>query len=170
MKNILSIGFLFLMTSCTKPAKPVYAGYENFHIEKIGLQNSIVGANLKLYNPNSYDLQLKRADADVYFDERFLGHVYLDTFITLRMMDTTHIPLSMQSPTKDILAQSGRLLLNPNVRVKIKGNVKAGRSGFFINVPINYEGNQYINLNGQGKDTVITPTPNNKNSSDTMKN
>ncbi len=86
------------------------------------------------------------------------------------MMDTTHIPLSMQSTPRDILAQSAQLLFNPRVKVKIDGKVKAGKSGFFINVPINYEGEQSINLNGEGKDTVITPIHNNINKGDTLKN
>jgi hypothetical protein len=37
-------------------------------------------------------------------------------------------------------------MINPNVKVKIAGSAKVGRSGFFITVPVNYEGNQRIEL------------------------
>lgn len=136
----------FLLGSCAKPLAPKYLGYENFRLAKASFGTNILATNVKLYNPNRYPLQLKSASLDVYFNNNFLGHSSLDTLIILPAKDTTFIPLQMQAKAKDLLSTAFKLLLNPDVKVKITGSAKAGRSGFFINVPIDYEGMQRINL------------------------
>lgn len=140
---------LFFVSSCSKPVAPEYAGYENFRLEKAGFSNNVLAMDIKLYNPNNYNLQLKSASMDVHFNDRFLGHSALDTLITLTAKDTTSFPLRMNASAKDILRNTADLLLNPNVKVKITGSARAGRGGFFINVPINYEGMQRIELLGK---------------------
>jgi LEA14-like dessication related protein len=138
----------FILASCGKPQAPEYAGYENFRLEKAGLSGNILAADVKLFNPNNYNLQLKSASMDVYFNDRFLGHSSLDTLIILTAKDTTSFPLRMQASVKDLLKNAASLLLNPNVKLRITGSAKAGRGGFFINVPVNYEGMQKIELLG----------------------
>lgn len=137
---------LYTLSSCSKPQPPQYAGYENFRLEKASLSNSILATDVKLYNPNGYNLQLKSAALDVYFNDKFLGRSTLDSLITLPAKDTATFPLRLQASAKDILSNSAKLLLNPEVKIRISGNAKAGRSGIFVNVPINYEGVQRINI------------------------
>ena len=145
-KVLMAIMLVYALSSCSKPQPPQYVGYENFRIEKASLSNSILATNVKLYNPNSYNLQLKSASMDVYFNDKFLGHSSLDSLIILPAKDTAIFPLRMQASAKDILSNSAKLLLNPEVKIRISGNAKAGRGGIFINVPINYEGVQRIDL------------------------
>lgn len=137
---------LVVITSCGKPKGPEYVGYENFRLEKAGLSESILATDVKLYNPNNYALQLKSASMDVFFNDKFLGHSSLDSLIVLPGKDTSSIPLRMRASAKDLLKNSMSLLLNPDVKIRITGSAKAGRGGFFINVPINYEGTQRIQL------------------------
>jgi hypothetical protein len=56
------------------------------------------------------------------------------------------VPLQLQANAKDVLGNALRVFLNPDVKIRITGSVKAGRGGFFLNVPIDYEGVQRINL------------------------
>ncbi len=143
MSGIVTI---FLLASCSKPLPPQYAGYQNFRLEKASLDNTIFASDIKLYNPNSYNLQLKSAALDVYFNDKFLGHSALDSLIVLPAKDTAIFPLRLTASAKDILSNSARLLLNPDVKIRIAGTAKAGRGGFYINVPVNYEGVQRIDL------------------------
>lgn len=146
-KSFLIIIIAFIaFTGCGKPLAPEYVGYENFRLEKAGLASNTLAADVKVYNPNKYDLQLKSASMDVYFNGSFLGHSSLDTLITLNSKDTTSFPLRIQASAEDLIKNAAGLLLNPNVKIKITGNAKAGRGGFFINVPIDYEGMQKIEL------------------------
>ena len=150
MKNFkLVVLLLFsvgLLAGCSKPLAPEYVGYNNFRIEKAGLSKNILATDIKLYNPNKYDLHLKSAAMDIYFNDRFLGHSTVDAAVTLPAKDTTSFPLRLEASAKTLLSNTAELLLNPNVKIRITGSAKAGRGGFFINVPINYEGIQKIEL------------------------
>jgi LEA14-like dessication related protein len=145
-KIIAGLVFLYTLSSCSKPKPPQYAGFENFRIEKASVSNTILATDVKLYNPNGYNLQLKSADVQVYLNDKYLGRSILDSLINLPSKDTATFPVRMQASAKDILSNGAKLLLNPDVKIRITGNAKAGRSGVFINVPINYEGVQRINL------------------------
>ena len=142
------LGFLlvYVLTSCSKPQPPKYVGYQNFRLEKASVANSILATDVKLYNPNSYDLQLKSASMDVYLNDRFFGHSDVDSLIILPGKDTATFPIRMQASAKDILRNGASLLMNPEVKIRITGNAKAGKGGLFINVPINYEGVQRLDL------------------------
>lgn len=144
----LLLGFIlaYTLSSCSKPQPPQYVGYDNFRLEKASINNSVLATDVKLYNPNGYNLQLKSADIDVYFNDKFLGRSTLDSLITLTGKDTTKFPLRMIASAKDILANGAKLLMNPEVKIRLTGNAKAGRSGIFVNVPINYEGMQRVDL------------------------
>ena len=146
LKFLAGIILVYALSSCSKPLPPQYVGYDNFRLEKASISNSILATDVKLYNPNNYNLQLKSADLEVYFNDKFLGRSTLDSLITLPAKDTAKFPLRMQASAKDILSNSAKLLMNPDVKIRITGNAKAGRGGIFVNVPINYEGMQRINL------------------------
>lgn len=137
---------VFLFASCSKPLAPQYVGYQNFRLEKANFTNTTLASDIKLYNPNTYNLNLKSAALDVYFNDKFLGHSALDSLIVLPAKDTAVFPLRLTASVKDILANSARLLLNPDVKIRITGTARAGRGGFFINVPISYEGIQRLDL------------------------
>lgn len=139
---------MYLLGSCSKPASPTYLGYQNFRMEEIGFTNNVLGTDVKLYNPNRYPLQLKSASIDLYINNAFLGHSTLDSLIILPAQDTAYIPMRLQASTKDILSNTAKILLNPDVKIKITGSARAGRHGFFITIPIDYEGVQRIELLG----------------------
>ena len=147
-KNLLPVAFFFmavgLLTSCKKPVTPTYHGYENFRVEKVGVKNTVLATNVKLYNPNGYALQLKSASIDVYLNNNYLGHSAIDSLITLPARDTSYIPLRLTASAGDLLSNSLKIMLNPDVKLRITGSARAGRSGLFVNVPINYEGTQRI--------------------------
>ena len=138
--------FIFFLSACSKPLSPTYLGYDNFRVNQVGLNNTILSTRAKLFNPNKYPLQLKSASIDVYINDDYLGKSTLDSLIILPAQDTTYVPLRLTASAKDLLSNSFKILLNPEVKVKIKGSAKAGRSGLFINVPIDYEGRQRIEL------------------------
>lgn len=144
----ISIVLLYTSVGCSKPITPQYLGYENFRLEKLGFTNNVLATDIKIYNPNHYDLKLKSASVDVFLNDRFLGHSSIDSLITLPAKDTSSIPLQMNASAKDIITSTAQLLLNPDAKIKINGSAKAGRGRFFVTVPINYEGVQRIQLLG----------------------
>lgn len=139
-------GFLFTLSSCSKPKGPSYLGYEDFRVEKVGVKNTVLSTRVKLYNPNGYALKLRSASIDVYLNDNYLGHSSIDSLITLPAKDTSFVPLQLTASAKDLLSNTVKIFLNPDVKVRITGAAKAGRGSLFINVPINYEGVQRIQL------------------------
>ncbi len=148
MKNLPFISFILLLFACSKPDKPVYTDYKNIRLQKTGLRSTVIAAELGLYNPNNYELQVKDAAINVALNNHAFGRLSLNSLVRLASKDTTYIPLQLQASTKDILLGSARIWLNSNVKVKLDGSIKAGRGGLFVTVPVNYEGTQQINLNG----------------------
>jgi LEA14-like dessication related protein len=135
-----------LTSGCSKPLTPTYAGYQNLRMAKLGFAENIIATEVKLYNPNPYPLQVKEASLDLYLNNRFVGSTQFNTLINLVAKDTTLIPLQIKASAKDLLRGTAPILVNPDVQVRIEGKVKAGRKGFFVNVPVNYEGRQRIDL------------------------
>lgn len=138
-----------VLAACGKPKPPQYLGYDHVRLEKAGLAASVIAADLKFYNPNPYALKLKQADLDVFFNDRLVGHSVIDSLLTLPGRDSSFVPLRLQVAGKEVLASAAQLLLNPNVRLRVKGTAKVGRGSFFITMPVDYEGTQRIDiLNG----------------------
>ena len=137
---------LLLATSCKKPKEPEYLDIENLHVSKAGLSESIVWADIKYYNPNNFDLKLKKANVDVYLNDKYVGHSDLDTLIHIPAKDTFYVPISMKLNLGDFLKNGLQLLLNPEVRFKIEGNARVGKSGIYKNFPVSYEGKQRIDV------------------------
>src|SRR5215217_969258 len=94
---LLFLGALLVLGSCGKPQPPKYLGYSNVRLEKAGLSNSVVAADIKFYNPNAYALKLKQADMDVFFNDRLVGHSVIDSLLTLPSRDTSFVPLRVQA-------------------------------------------------------------------------
>lgn len=137
---------LFFAIGCSKPMQPTYLGYQNLRLGRVGAKNNVVMSDIKFYNPNKYALNVKQAEMDVYFNDRLLGHTSMNNTVSLPPMDTTLVPFTVEASATDLLANTAQIFLNPNVRVRIQGNAKAGRGGFFVNIPINYQGTQRIQL------------------------
>jgi LEA14-like dessication related protein len=137
---------IFSAIGCSKPIQPTYLGYQNLRLGKVGTKSNVLMSDIKFYNPNKYALNVKEAEMDVYFNDRFLGHTSMSNMVSLPPLDTTFVPFTIEASMTDILANTAQIYLNPNVRVKVQGNAKAGRGGFFVNIPINYQGTQRIQL------------------------
>jgi LEA14-like dessication related protein len=137
---------LFFAIGCSKPVQPTYLGYQNLRFGKVGAKNNVLMSDIKFYNPNRYALNVKQADMDVYFNDRFLGHTSMTNMVSLPPKDTTLVPFTIEASATDLLANAAQIYLNPNVRIKVQGNAKAGRGGIFVNIPINYQGTQRISL------------------------
>ncbi len=146
-------GFCYLMgivllglVGCSKPKEPEYIDFENLHIQKAGLSESIVASDIKFFNPNSFNLQLKKANLDVYVNDKYVGHSDLDTLIHIPARDTFYIPITLKLKLGDLFKNALQLFLDPEVKFKVEGTARVGKSGIFRNFPVNYEGKQRIDV------------------------
>jgi LEA14-like dessication related protein len=131
-----SLAFLF--------KEPQFVEARNFALTSVGLKSSTVYTDLFYFNPNGFGIQMKKADLDIYVDDKFIGHTLIDTLINIPRRDTFSIPVSMDVEMKKIFPNALSILLKEEVMLRIEGTAKLGKAGLFVNVPVRYEGKQRL--------------------------
>jgi LEA14-like dessication related protein len=132
----VALGFFF--------KEPEFIDARNFALQSVGLKKSTIYSDLYYFNPNGFGLQMKKADLDIYINNRFVGHALVDTMINIPKLDTFSIPVNLEVDMKSIFPNALSLLFNDEIDLKIDGTAKVGKSGLFMNIPVKYEGKQSI--------------------------
>jgi LEA14-like dessication related protein len=128
----------------TSIKEPEFFGARNFTISKIGLQESYIGMDLYYFNTNNFKLQLKKADLDVYLENRFVGKTLLDTLLDIPAKDSFSIPVKMGVNMKNLFPNLLTLALKDEVEVRMEGSAKVSKSGITMNIPVHYSGKHKI--------------------------
>jgi LEA14-like dessication related protein len=143
MKTIFSfIAFviLFCIVSCSQPEAPEYRGFRDFSIQNVSMDSALLHAELAFYNPNAFNMELKRGDVNVYLDDRLANHYVLDSTINIPKKDSFFVPLNLKVSPKLLLGSALKMLMNDaQIKVRLEGSVRVRRSGVGFTVPINYE-------------------------------
>ena len=135
---------LLFMVSFPFIKEPEFIDARNFGLRSVGLKTSTVYADLFYFNPNNLGLQMKKADLDVYVDDRLLGHSLLDTLITIPKKDTFSFPVMLEVEMKNIFPNAFAMLMKEEIELQIEGTAKVGKGGLFLNVPVKYRGKHRI--------------------------
>ena len=148
MKKLLSLLVIapLLMLSCAAPKSLEYRGVENFRIQSFSLDKSTVVLDVQFYNPNTYSLDMKGGDVDIYINDQYLGKSAVNTTTLVPKQNTFLLPLSVTASLQGILQGAWSLLVNQEVNLKLAGSVKVGKGGVYINVPVNYVTKQKIQV------------------------
>jgi LEA14-like dessication related protein len=147
-KSILKWTVLALtlwMAGCRQPEAPEYYGFQNVQIGKSPDGQTTLATTVKMYNPNHYSLQLKRAEVDVALNGHHAGHSLLDTTILIPQQDTFYVPVAMQIDLRNIFSNALQMLIDKQVTVSLDGRVKIKRGMFTFNRPFHYDGKQDLN-------------------------
>jgi len=137
---------ILLFGACSKPEMPQFVGIGNFNIESLGGNQSVVSADVTYYNQNKFDLKLRKADLDIYLADKYVGKTVLDTLIEIPKLDTFNVPVKITVDVKSLVSNAISALLFNQIKIKIQGTAKVGRSGFLMNLPVLYEGNQKVSF------------------------
>lgn len=135
-----------IMFSCKQPQPLVYKGVRNFSLKSASLSQPVVGMDVAFYNPNNYNLKLKRAEVDVYINNNHLGNMVLDTFYLIPAKDSFYIPVVLHVDTKELLPNAAQMLLQKEADIRLSGFIKAGRRRPLLTIPIHYETRQPLNF------------------------
>jgi LEA14-like dessication related protein len=149
-KQVIYIIALFAASgifSCTRPVAPEYLGFRELSFEKFSMDESLLHTRLAFYNSNPFSMQLKRADINVYLDDRLANHYVMDSTIYIPAKDSFLVPLSLRLNPKMLLGSAIRMLMNNNqVKIRLEGNVRVKRGGMGFNVPVRYEGEERLDV------------------------
>ena len=75
-------------------------------------------------------------------NNELLGHSLLDSVINIPKRDTFFIPLEVTVQTLGTASRMVQSLADTSVMLKVTGTARLGKSGVYMNYPINYEGKQ----------------------------
>lgn len=135
---------LLLLAACGNPKELVYQDVKNFKVHQLSL-NPEVGMDVQFYNPNTFGMTLKDANIDVFINDQPIGKAVLTSSFKVPGQDTFLMPVKLNANLSNVFANAIAILANRNVKVRLDGNVMAGR-GVFITVPIHYEGIQKLDV------------------------
>jgi LEA14-like dessication related protein len=138
--------------SCRQPQAPEYYGFQNLQLARGANGQATLATTVKMYNPNPFNLQLKRAEVDVLINGKHAGHSLLDTTIFIPKKDTFFVPVSLQIDMQAIFSNALSLLQSSKVNVALDGRVKVTKGMMTFNRPFHFESKEDINelLQGAG--------------------
>ena len=152
MKNKKTLSLIFAsiviihFTSCSKPMTPEYLGFDNLQINKIGVNESLIRANIKFYNPNNYPLQLKYADVNFLLNDHQAAHCLIDSTINIPKKDSFYIPVAFNANLGNVLNNALQLLFKNKIKINAEGYVKLKKSGIAFSVPVHFETNENLDF------------------------
>jgi len=143
-KFFLPLIIIFLLASCKSMKDPVFRGIENVKVSEVGMSGSTVTLDIRYHNPNNFQGRLKKAEGDAWMDSTYLGHFIVDSAVYIPANSEFLVPVKLAMDMGQILKNSFAALINEEVMLKITGNARAGRSGFYRNFSLNYMGKQNL--------------------------
>jgi LEA14-like dessication related protein len=146
----LPLLLLVFLGSCFSVKEPELKGIGNIKLGGFNARSSTLFLDLEYFNPNQFKVKLKNASGDAWINGNKLGHFTIDSTVNIPANAPFHLPVRMAVDMKKLLTNSMSLFLNNEVLLKVEGNARLGKAGFFINYPLKYEGKQnFSSLVGQ---------------------
>jgi LEA14-like dessication related protein len=133
------------LAGCSQPQAPEYYGFQNMQVSKSPDGQATLATTVKMYNPNHYSLQLKRAEVDVSLNGHHAGHSLLDTTIFIPQQDTFYVPIALQIDLRSLLSNALQMLIDKQTTISLDGRVKIRRGMFTFDRPFHYDGKQDLN-------------------------
>jgi LEA14-like dessication related protein len=139
------LAFFGVIVGCRKPEAPEYQGFENIRLTKTTGKETLISADLRFYNPNHFNLELKRAEVDIFVNDKTAGHSSLDSTIRIPKTDTFSLPVVLKIDLQGLLSNALQILIDKEVNIRMDGKAWLKRSGVPFSVPFHYEGKQPLN-------------------------
>ena len=140
--RLLSFVVIFFLQAC-RPAKELtYQSIQNFSLEQ-GAKPSVT-LDIRMYNPNRYNIKLKSSDVDVFLNGSNMGKLRVDGLHSAPKLDTFLLPVTLDMQPQITLPSVLQLVMRGEIKIKLAGVIKGGRHGIYIRVPVNYEGTENL--------------------------
>jgi LEA14-like dessication related protein len=135
----------FLASGCITYNEVEMHQINSVRVNEFGKGNMVFVFNVKLENPNKYNIKVKSADLKLYIGSADAGNALLMDKLVLRKKSLNDYDLRIETNTKQItkaLAGSAlNILINKNVPVKVKGYIKAKVFIFGKKFPVEFKEN-----------------------------
>ena len=145
--GLITLFSIFFFTSCLDYEDVEFKGVQNFGIEDRSAGNITVRIELKVNNPNNYNIKIKKSSLDVFVNGAEVGKTKMKNNIVLKKNHQDVYPLYLTLSEKELkgsaLSSIGSFLKG-SMKVRIKGDIKAKVYGVGKKFPIDME--EQVNL------------------------
>ncbi len=139
MKSILFLISALFFASCATLKQPEFVSYEGVKMGKIDVKQVSFTLSLKLKNPNSYALKVKKNELSLSIDAGKIGTITLDKQVKLPRKKETIVDLPLRvSLEKGALLRMMTFNLQDSIKLNLDGDVRGGISIFSKKVPISF--------------------------------
>ncbi len=145
-KTFILVFAVLLLAACQRPQAFDYHDVKNVKLETLGFEQTALSMDLVYYNPNSFGVDLKKVDCDIYIDNHYLGKFQLDTLMHIDRRAEFTLPSRIMVDMKGIFKNAMNLLFSKEVLVNVKGSTRVGKAGFYTTIPFNYEARHRLEL------------------------
>ena len=138
---ITLISFVFL-TSCFDYEDVEFRGVQNVGLEGRSEGNITLRIDMKVNNPNNYNIKIKKSALDVYVNGSKVGRTKMKNNIVLKKNYQEVYPLYLSLSEKELKSSALSTIgsfLKGSMKVRIKGDIKAKVYGVGKKFPIDIE-------------------------------
>ena len=129
-----------LLASCSDVKDPEFRRVDNFGVKKLGFQDATIGFDVTYYNPNSFGVNVKEAEADIYIDSLYVGKFAQDQVVNVNKAAEFSIPFSGRVSLQQALNLDLQDISSRDILLRAEGTAKVGKGGIYITKPIKYQG------------------------------
>ncbi len=144
--TLLILAVAAVLTSCSKPKPLVFKGINQFKVEDVGMDSSTLFTELAFSNPNDIKLDFKKLNCDIFANNHLVGHYQQDSVTHVLPNTDFMYPARIRVDMRPIVQNAIASFLSGSVDLHFVGNVKVGRGGFYMNVPIDFSRKQKLQL------------------------
>ena len=145
--GIITLFSVIFLTSCFDYEDVDFKGVDNFGLEDRSGGNITIRLDLRVKNPNNYNIKIKKSSLDIYANGSNIGKTKMKNDIVIKKNKEDVYPLFLTLNEKDLMGSAlGSLgsILTGSMKIRVKGKVKAKVYGIGKKFPIDEE--QSVNL------------------------
>ena len=145
--GLITLFSIVFLTSCFDYEDVEFKGVQNIGLEGRSGGNITVRIDMKVSNPNNYNIKIKKSSLDVFVNSSKVGKTKMKNDVVLKKNHQDVYPLHLTFSEKELkssaLASIGSLLTG-SMKIRIKGDVKTKVYGIGKKFPIDVE--EQVNL------------------------
>ena len=139
MRSLSYLIVCLIISSCAPFELPEFISYEGFKMGKMDAKQVSFSLNVKLKNPNSYALKVKKTSLNLSVDDGKIGVLALEKTIKLPRKKETIVEIPMNlSLEKGALMRMLTFSMQDSIRLNLEGDLLGGALFFTKKFPLSF--------------------------------
>lgn len=144
---LLSVSFLMLQSSGCKQVKELeYKGISKTSLQTLNLSNAELLIGLDYFNPNSFGLDVKETNLNIYLNDKFIALADQPTKTQIPKNALFTFPVVARFDPIKVLGFAFANIFSKKVKLTLQGSAKIGKQGVYLKVPLDITENIDISL------------------------